>query len=913
MLLGRGPDQQLIDRLLAGARLGQSGVLALEGEAGIGKSALLDDAVERSGDMTVLRACGSSAETGVAFGALLQLLRPAVGLVASLPGPQLRALEVALALRDGEVGDRFAIGAACLSLLSGMGEDRPVLVVVDDAHDLDRPSAEAIVFAARRLFADRVGVLFALRPAYGGPVADAGFPVHHVGGLDVESAALLAARSTTAPLGIEQQRRLYHVTGGNPLALLEFARDVPTWERTSPVLPLPAPEAVAQAFTRRLDEVSATARLLLLVVAVVDGDQRLASVVCERLGADPASLVDAETAGLVTLTPGRIVFRHPLVRSAVYGIASPELRREVHRAVADALPDADLERRAWNLAEATVGPDGGVADLVGMAGQRLRQRGAYADAAAAFERAALLTSPGSQRGAERLALAAECAWLAGVPPRATALLDNALSLGPDSALLARVQGLQATVAARTGSLSAARTLFIEAAAEAQATDLDTAVLLLADAMCAAFFSAETRAGLEIVDGLERLMPGVTADRSRILGKLAIGIGRVLTGRGGIDQVRLAVAEFESAPDSWADPGRVALLTMGPLFLRESNAGRDLLRRAVEDCRGSASLGSLPLLMFHVARDDATTDRWATAEIGYDEAVRLARESGQTTDLAMCLAGLAWLHARVGREQDCRREADEAGRICREHDIGLGSVWTAFALGDLELGLGHAAQAVRTFDAMTLLLDRLGVYDVDLSPAPELVEALLRTGNRERAHAVAVAFSARAEAKGQPWALARAERALGSASPAAAAEVHFERALALHGHTDDLFEVARSELAFGAMLRRERRKTDSRRHLVSALQSFEKLGARPWADQCAVEVAAAGGPVVRRGSGPRDVLTPQEQQIAVMLGEEGRTTKQAAAALFLSPKTVEYHLRHVYAKLGIGSRQELRQVMTGAQP
>jgi DNA-binding CsgD family transcriptional regulator len=909
----RDNNQQLIARFLAGARLGESGVLVLEGEAGIGKSALLDDAIERSQDMSVLRASGSPAETGIAFGALLQLLRPAMDLVTKLPGPQARALEVALAMREGEAGARFAIGAACLSLLSRMAEDRPVLVVIDDAQDLDRPSAEAIVFAARRLLADRVGVLLAVRPTHGGPVADAGFPVHRVDGLDMESAARLVAESTPSRVSGEQLLRLHQATGGNPLALMEFVRDVDTWDRTSPVLPLPAPEAVAQGFARRLDEISAGARLTLLVVAVVDGDQHLAAKVCQQLGADLGAISEAEGAGLVTLTPGQLVFRHPLVRSVVYGVASAEERREVHRVVAEVLPDTDVERRAWNLAEAALGPEPAVADLLGAAGQRFRQRGAYSDAAAAFERAALLTPRGTQRPAERLAMAAECAWLAGVALRSNAVIDQALALAPEAALLARLIELKATVAARTGSLTTARRLFIEAADDAEAADPDKGVRLLADATWAAFFSAETRAGLDIAGRIEGLLPAISDDRSRILGNLAIGIGRVLSGRGGIEHLRSAVVELQSAAGSEADPEGAAWLTVGPLFLRESDAGRDLLRRAVEDRRQSASIGSLPFLMFHLARDAATTDRWAAAEVGYEEAVRLARESGQTTDLAMCLAGLAWLHARTGRERDCRAEADEAHRLCREHDIGLGSVWTAFALGDLELGLGHAEEAVRAFEEMTGLLRRLDVRDVDLAPDPELVEATLRTGDRERAHHLAVEFHGRAEAKQQPWALARAERALGSAGPTAEAESHFERALALHGQTDDLFELARSELAYGAVLRRERRKSEARRHLVSALHSFEKLGARPWAEQCAIEVAATGGPVVRHGSLPRDVLTPQERQIATMLGEEGRTTKQAAAALFLSPKTVEYHLRHVYAKLGIGSRDELRRAMAEYQP
>ena len=906
MLIGRDPEQRLIARLVAGARVGHSGVLVLVGEAGIGKTALLDSAAAQAESMSVLRVSGDPAETGIAFGALLQMLRPALGLVSALPAPQARALEVALALRDGEVGDRFAIGAAALSLLSRFGEDRPVLVLVDDAHDIDQPSAEAIVFAARRLLADRVAVLMAIRPTGAGPVAESGLPEHQVDGLDLPSSSQLVASTTS--ISRDQTTRLHRASGGNPLALLELAKDAGTLEPVSRHMPLPVPEAVARAFTRRLDELSAEALTVLLVGAVADGDLGVAAGACAGLGADLGRLAEAEKADLVRLSAGQATFRHPLVRSAVYAAADPDLRRRVHRAVAEALPARDVERRAWNLAEATVGLDGSVADLLDQVGQRGRQRGAYADAAAAFERAGLLSPGGSDLAMGRFSAAGECAWLAGQAGRATDLLDRVLALGPARPLLTRVRELKATVAARTGSLPVARALLLEAADE-ESSYPDTAVVLLADAVRISLFSADSGGGSETVDRLERLLPMVTTARARTLGNLAVGVGRTLAGTGGVENLRAAVADFVRLPASDEDPARADWLLVGPLFLRESGTGRELVQRAIEERRKDAALGALPLLLFHLARDDATTDRWSAAEIGYQEGVVLARESGQSTDLAMCLAGLAWLMARMGREEACREAAGEAGLICRRHGVHLGTAWVASALAELELGLGDAEQAAASLEALTELLADLGVQDVDLSPAPELVESLVRTGEIERARAVSEAFQQQAEGKRQPWALARAERARGTAAPAGEADEHFKRALELHRDTNDLFERARTELAYGSRLRRERRSADSRHQLGSALRAFERLGARPWADQCAVELAAAGGSASRRGAGPSDVLTPQEHQIAVMLGVEGRTTKQAAAALFLSPKTVEYHLRHVYTKLAVASRDDLRRVLT----
>lgn len=902
----------MIAQLVAGARVGQSGVLLLVGEAGIGKTALLDFAAGLADGMSVLRASGDPAETGIAFGGLLQLLRPTARLIPSLPAPQAHALEVVLALRAGEVGDRFAIGAAALSLLSRYGEDQPVVVLIDDAHDLDPPSAEAILFVARRLLADRVAVVLATRPGGTGPVARTDLPILQIDGLDAGAAGRLLAERAAPRLSIEQSTRLYQATGGNPLALLELAGDLEALERTPPQAPPPVPETVARVYSRRLGDLSEAAQTALLVAAVVDGDLALTASACASLGVDPQALAEAEASDLVAIGLGVARFRHPLVRSAVYAAASPERRRLVHHSVAAVLPASDVERRAWNLSEATVGADESVAGLVESVATTARQRGAYADAATLFERAALVTPTASPWPAERFAAAGESAWLAGQSERAVVLLDRAFALATTKALLTRVRGLQATVAARTGSLQDARSLLLESADGLESADPDAAVVLLADAIGISFFMADVAGGLDLAERVEGLLPQGSSARTTILGNLAVGIGRILAGSRGIDNIRAAIAELADAPWFEEDPVRAGWLVLGPLFLRESDTGRDLVRRAVDDRRERAALGSLPFLLFGLARDDATTDRWSRAEIGYQEAVRLARETGQTTDLGMCLAGLAWLLARSGRTEECRACAEEAMDICAAHQIHLGTVWAGFALAELELGLGRAGEAVRRFAALAGQLEERGLQDADLSPSPDLVDALLRTGDRDEAAVTARSFHALAAAKRQPWAMARAERALGATCDAGDFEWHFLRALELHRGTNDLFELARTELAFGTRLRREKRRADARSHLTAALRAFDRLGARPWADMASVEVAATGGPVARQGEGLRHVLTSQELQIAMMLGGEGRTTKQAAAALFLSPKTVEYHLRHVYTKLDIGSREELRRALAQAE-
>ncbi|MGH3471404.1 MAG: ATP-binding protein [Nocardioidaceae bacterium] len=909
MLVGRRAEEQAIDRLLAGARLGTSGALVITGDPGVGKTALLDHAVAGLEGLHVLRATGLEAEREIAFAGLLQLVRPALHLVATMPTVQAEALSAALALPDAPAsgrrgGDRFAIGAALLGLLCRYAEEWPVAVVVDDLHLLDVPSAEALVFVTRRLAADPVVVLATART----PDADelvAGLPVMALDGLDLAGAReLLVGR--LSEIGSEERFELLHLmTAGNPLALLELAAtDLEALDSVTVGLPLRVPTAVTAAFARRLERLDGQCLSVLLVAAVCGGDRRTTAAACARLGVDPAHLGEAEDLGLVTVGSDRVVFRHPLLRAAAYSRPAARDRHAAHRAVAEVLPPDEVDRRAWHLSEATWHPDRAVSSLLAEAAEHTMARMAYSVASTAFERSARL-SPEEARRAELLLRAAEAAWLAGQGSRALTLLDQHES-APGSASRASVLELRAAITARSGSVREALALLVAAADEAQSPD--DAAVLVADAVHAAFYLADARASAALADRQTRLAASVSSPRARALSLMSTGIANILAGHGGVHDIRAAVPLLESTPELRDDPRRLPWLLLAPLFLREA-AGGMRLRTLVEQVRDSAGVGMMPSVLFHVARDQATSEAWSPAEANYLEAIRLAVETGQATEEAMSLAGLSWLESRQGSEVACREHAERARFLCAGRDIHLGEVWALFAVGDLELSLGQAATAVERFEDLTDLLGRQAIGDPDLFPGPELTDALLRVGRAGEASEVASRFRPAAAAKGQPWALARAERALGLVAAGAEVDARFRVALELHAETLDLFETARTMLAYGERLRRAGRRVDARQQLRSALQAFESLGAARWSDRAAAELTATGETIQRSGTGVIASLTPQELQVSLLLAD-GRTTREAAAALFLSPKTVEYHLRKVYTKLGIRSRADLAATLVG---
>jgi DNA-binding CsgD family transcriptional regulator len=697
---------------------------------------------------------------------------------------------------------------------------------------------------------------------------------------------------------------MHRVTGGNPLAVLELAQQPSRLLSLAPgTTPTPVPATLTTWFGQRATALGPHARTVLLLVAICGGDLAVVTRACARLGVAVSALADAERAGLVEVRTDRVDFVHPLVRASLYAVASPGERRSLHAAVADAVPPTDPDRRAWHRCEATLGLDDVIAAEMEAVARRADGRAAHAVSTSAYERSAQLTVDVGER-ARRLQLAAEAAWRGGDGDVAVRLAEQVLAVDRAPAVRARALGLHGDIALHRGATLEARRLFVAAAEEVEADDPSRAVMLLAEAINACYFSGDAGAALATAGRADALLRrGPIAPTAEAVGTMATGMARVLAGRPGIDLIRDGVHLLATATDPGAAGLRPAWLMLGPMWLRESGTGRALVRTVLDETRSRSAVGTLPTLLFTIARDGATTDHWASAEADYGEAIALARELSQTSALAISLAGLAWLEARFGRPDDCRRHAAEALTLCAAQPINIARVWAEFALGELAIATGDVASAVEQLSGLTRFLAEIDLRDPDLFPAPELAEALLRSGHEEAARALAVDYEARAAAKGLPWAQARAARLRGLLSGPDELDECFAAAFALHARTLDVFEEARSRLAYGARLRRARRRADARVPLRSALAVFDRLGARPWADVTVAELRATGETIARHGSGHADLLTARELQIALQLAA-GRTTREAAAALFLSPKTVEYNLRHVYTKLGIGTRAEL---------
>jgi DNA-binding CsgD family transcriptional regulator len=906
MLLGREREREAIGRALERAQAGESTTLVLLGEAGIGKTALLEYAAERAAGMRVLRARGIESEAQIPFASLLELLRPALTMVDRIPAPQAMALEAALALRPGRAQERFAVGAATLSVLAAYGEDGPVVLLVDDAHWLDGPSAEALLFAIRRLVADPIAVLIATREGDPSLLIGADLPTRRLGGLSSDEAVPLLAGLT--PRAAE---RLHRATAGNPLALIELASDAHDLELAPDGAPVLVSARIARAFLRRVDGLDPLARRVLVLLATSDsGDLPMLERAAARLGIELSTLAAAETAGLVTVGVGSVEFRHPLARSAIYADASAEDRRAAHRALAEALPDRDVDRRAWHLAAAAIGTDEAASAALEQAGARSRARSAYATASAAFERAARLTAARPRR-ARLLLDAADSGWHAGAAERAGRLLEAARGDDEEGALGVAIDRLTGHIAVRRGPVMRGHDILVAAAARAEP---EAAVAMLAEAVIACFQAGDAGGMLRAGEAAQAALSDRPSGRARLLAATAFGMGHVIGGDGaaGAEAVHRGVALAESSPELRDDPELLPWLAIAPLFLREAGAGRLLLDQALEIARERAALGALPFVLSLLARDQATTDRWAVAESTYQEAIGLARETDQRTDLAFALTGLAWVQARRGREAAVRSAVAEALELSAAGGSRLYEVWGTAALGELELGRGDAINAAAHFEHQRRLLHELGITDVDLFPGAELVDVYLRLGRDGDAELVATEFMAAARAKGQPWSMARAQRCWALLADDADLVSRFEQALQRHAETADVFETARTRLAFGERLRRARNRVLARDQLRRALETFEHLDAAPWAERAGTELAATGERLRRRDPSTLDELTPQEHQIATLLAQ-GRTTREAAAALFLSPKTVEYHLRHVYLKLGIHSREELARALADSSP
>jgi DNA-binding CsgD family transcriptional regulator len=632
------------------------------------------------------------------------------------------------------------------------------------------------------------------------------------------------------------------------------------------------------------------------------------------IGLELSDVGQAEAArGVVTQRGNRVEFVHPLARAAIYHSASPADRRAAHKALAKVMTEADdVDRQAWHLASAASGWDATAATALEAAARRARESTGYAAAASAWKESARLTEPLELR-ARRLFNAAENAWLGGRAEDAVESLDAARKLAQALELRVEIDSLSGSIAMGRGSVAEGYRLLVGAADAIAPLDRLKAIRILAEAVISSM-GADPSEPLNIARKALALSRDDDPAESAILARVPYGASVILAGHGsdGPKHLHDSVALFQMVAADNADPLLLMCAGVVGLFLREAEAGRDLLERALRQAREHAPTAALPGLLFLLGRDAAATDRWQLARAQYEESARVARETTQVRWVAGALAGLAWLDALEGRANECRSHAAEALSLTEQYGWGFYKAWAMIALGQLELGLGHPDTALEHLQSCEKFLVDISLNDPDLSPAPDIVDALVRLGRLGHAREAADRYGLAAKAKGLPFALARAARARALVAEEDGYVEEFKTALRYHDATPDIFERARTHLYYGERLRRSRRRVDARKELRAALKAFHQLGAAPWAERAMSELHASGESARVRDDSSRQQLTPQELQVALTLAE-GATTREAAARLYLSPKTVEYHLRHVYDKLEIRSREELRTALQAQAP
>ncbi|MBM7808249.1 DNA-binding CsgD family transcriptional regulator [Geodermatophilus bullaregiensis] len=897
MLTGRDAERAAIAALLGAARGGTGGALVVRGVAGSGKSTLLADALAAAPDTTVLRTCGVESESPLAFAALQRLLWPLRSRVDALPSPQQAALRAALGEAEGE-GDRFLAFLGTLSLLSDAAEQRPVLAVVDDAHWLDDASAAALLFAARRLQAERVALLFAARDADARTFDADDLPTVELGGLTGEAAgAVLAAH---APAGVDPAVRdqLVAATGGNPLALRELSGAL-TGDQLAGRTPLPArlplTGGVERAFLDRHRRLTGPAQRLLLVAAT-DDTGRLAVVLdaAGRLDAGDEALDEIERTGLLRVDGDAVALHHPLVRSAVYRAASSTQRRAAHRALADVL-GGDPDRRAWHLAAAVDRPDDEVVAALDAVAERAAARGGHEAAAAAWARAAELSGSGEARG-RRLYLAASSAWLGAQPSRAAALATAAAADVAEPLLRARLLTLQGTIEWNTRSLDDGYDHVVHAAQVAAGVDVALARQLAMLAASLAAFGARSPRQFDPA----ALAPPPAPDalpRVRAASALLHGFRAAARQDWGTaaDRFRDAFALTDADPldDHVLQPN----LGVAAMLVDDDERGLRLHAEQLTAARRAGALSMVEHALTRGAQFQIATGAWTQAAGAAAEALPLTAGTGHPGLTALPTAQLAVLAALRGDDAADRHLA-EAAAIREAHPIGLSDL--------VVVDLVRWARGLRAGQPASALhhLEQISSPGLRRTAAIDRLETAVRAGRPDLARAWLDELDAFATGTGAPSARAAVEhgRAL-LAGDGAAAEEHFRRALAAHGRSLRLPDRARTHLALGEHLRRARRRVDAREHLRAALALFDDLGAAPWAERAAQELRASGETARRRDVSTATELTPQERQVAALV-RQGLSNRDAAARLFVSPRTVDFHLRNVFGKLAVTSRAEL---------
>ena len=904
MLIGRAEERSRVDELLEKGRVGVSAALIVHGDPGIGKSKLLEYLVAQAEGFIVLRAHPLEAEVELPFAGLSDLLRPLLPLLDRLPAPQAGALSAALALGPPTPGDRFAVAAATLSMLALGAEAAPLLVAVDDAHWLDGPSREALLFAARRLGRESVLIVLASRDRAW--VEAAGINRLAMTGLtEDEAGALIDASKRAISAGVRE--RLFGDTAGNPLAILE-ALDVLSdaqLEGTELIAgPLPVGDDLGRGFARKLAPLRADTRAALLVAAASDtGDLREIARALATLGLEQSALAPAVGEGLIAIQPTLIEFSHPLVRSAVYHAAGPADRHAAHRALALALSPDAVDRFAWHLASATGAPDEEVAALLEASATTAHVRLGHASAALAYETAARL-SPDDADRVRRTMAAAQAHWLSGSPDRVDDLLLAILPLAIDPALRADIQLLRAGALFFIAPVGELYTLLATEGERIASIDPARAAGMFCHAAGCQLMSGDLIASVETARRAFALAQPLSAPVTAVAASVLAGC---LVFRGAIDEASALLEPLLPMLDE-VDPlgeasQHMALTAQRLSFLEDFERAERTLNRVIQAARGASAPSVLPFPLAVLSEHELRRGRVAAAHAAAAESVRLVHETGQTAAAAFSLVTLARVEAILGLEEQCREHVATGRAVSRK--VGAATIeWYGEAvLGLLDLSLGNPEQAyAHTLEAARLELRMGFVLPVIVPLRPDLIEAAIRLGRLDDATRELELFEQQGRETGISWIAATAARCRGLIDDESSYETTFAEALALHGNNSP-WERARTELCLGRRRRRSRRRTDARASLRSALAIFESLGAEPWAEEARKELRATGLTVTPTNDSSLRDLTPQELQVALIIAK-GATTKQAAASLFLSPKTIEFHLGNTYRKLGLSSRTEL---------
>ncbi len=903
LLVGREPDCARIEELLGRARRGRSGTLVIRGEAGLGKTALLDYAAEHAEGMTVVRAIGVEYEAELQFSGLLELARPLLDHLEELPEQQADALRSALGLQDSRPHDRFTICAATLSLLAAAAEANPLLVLVDDAQWLDLATCDALLFAVKRLVADSAAILLAVRDGdertFDTPALEQ-LQLRALGPAEAERLLTGDNGRVVAPDVVQQ---LCAATNGNPLAMLEVA-DLLSGEqlagREALPDPVPAGATLERAFAWRAEALGPESRSALVVAAVSlsDGLEAIAAAL-ESLDIGRDALEPAEDAGLLTLNDGRVAFRHPLVRSAVFHGAAPSERRAAHRALAEALRAGDdRERFAWHLAGAAIGQDEEAADALEAAARQAQERSSYAAASAALERAADLTADEDARP-RRLFAAADAALRAGRMDDALGLLADPVSQDRDPRLRAASLRLQGRIEYLAGRPSAAGALLVEASNLLEHIDLPLAVEVCTEACSAQLGVADAEGVLAAAERATELVSGLPHGDLHELVSLTRGWVLCYVGRSaeGLPLLREAVSTAAAL-----DPLGLMRISGALEWLDRSHDAYRHACRDVSQARANGAIGLLPYLLYqqswHATRAGLLSEAYAVAS----EAHSLSGELELWLPRTQSLLVLAAVTGRRGAEKECLAYAEEVRGPVDEAGLVGYKLWLRQSLGLLALGLSDLDGAARELEAAARALEELGIHSRGIVPRAELAEVYARSGQAEQATAALAAFEQSFEPQ-SPVGLATASRARGLLAGDDEFEARFEEAFALHEGSDDRWALARTQLSFGERLRRAGRRVDAREQLRLALETFESQGAETWAERVRSELRASGETLRRRKSWEQEQLTPQELQIALHVAR-GMTNREVGAALFLSHKTIEFHLGRIYRKLKMHSRAEL---------